>query len=121
ERTFATLKESESFCSEEGELVLNGVIEREFRVIYQLLKRMALVSKGESFRKARSPFLAKVWNGNLSLEGDLNAQSFHLPKVNKEGSLVHDSLEAFQTLIPHGFSLHFKGQALQELSDEDFQ
>lgn len=120
-KTLETLSKSESFYSEQGEIILEGVVEREFRVIYELLKKMALSSGGEAFKKSRTSFLSKIWTGDAEKETHLNSGTFHFPKANKNSSQMHETLEALQALIPFGFKIFFKGQPLQELTDDEFQ
>lgn len=91
-----SLGETESFLCEQGEILLEGVLEREARLLFVLLKRAALQSGGEFFKKSRSGF-------SLQLDKD-------------GGDLVF-----LQELIPHGFKLFYKEQALQELADEEFR
>lgn len=119
-KTLNTVKQNESFYSEQGEVVLEGVVEREFRLIYEILKNMALTTGGESFKKSRTPLLGKIWTGDPSQDPYLETGLFHLSKISKEGPQVHDTLEAFQPLLTQGFQLYYKGQPLQELNDEDF-
>ncbi len=120
-KTLETLGKSESFYSEQGEVVLEGVVEREFRVIYELLKRLALSSGGEAFKKSRTSLLAKIWSGDPEKESQLNEGTFHFPKSKQSASQMHETLEALQTLIPYGFKIFFKGQPLQELNEDEFQ
>lgn len=120
-KTFEILSKSESFFSEQGEVVLEGVVEREFRVIYELLKKLALSSGGEAFKKSRTSLLAKIWSGDEEKEKNLNAGTFHFPKTTKNASQMHETLESLQALIPHGFKIFFKGQPLQELEEDEFK
>lgn len=119
-KTLVTLKADESFYTEHGEVVLEGVVEREFRLIYEMLKSLALNSGGELFKKSRTSFLSRTWTGDLEKDPFLETGLFHFVKGNKEESRIQETLEAIQDLVPRGFNIFFKGQALQELSDEDF-
>ncbi|MDG0817627.1 DEAD/DEAH box helicase [Bdellovibrio svalbardensis] len=119
-KTLETLTKSEAFYSEQGEVVLEGVVEREFRVIYELLKKLALSSGGEAFKKSRTSFLAKIWTGDAEKDTHLNEGTFHFPKSSKDASQMHETLEALQALIPYGFKIFFKGQPLQELNEDEF-
>jgi len=120
-KTFQVLKNSEAFYSEAGEVILEGVVEREFRLLFEILKRAALTSGGEIFRKSRTSFLSRIWTGDAQLDPYLQNGLFHLPKTGKEGSQLHETLEAMQGLLPHSFRLFFKEQPLQELEESDFQ
>lgn len=121
EKTLETLKESESFYSESGEITLDGIVEREFHLIYEILKKMAVSSGGELFKKARTPLLTKIWTGNKEKDPFLTEGSFFLPKGSKDVAAIHETLETFQVLIPFGFKLLYKGQPLQELTEDEFQ
>ncbi|HEY1079093.1 MAG TPA: SNF2-related protein, partial [Bdellovibrio sp.] len=119
--TFKTFKAKESFYSEQGEVILEGVVERELRLIYEMLKRMAQTSGGEIFKKSRTSLLSKIWSGDIVADPYLKDGRFFFSKGKKEGSLVYETLENVQPLIPHGFSLYFKEQPLQELAEDEFQ
>jgi superfamily II DNA or RNA helicase len=120
-KTIQALKSSESFYSESGEVILEGAVEREFRLIYEMLKRLVATTNGDAFRKSRTSFLAKVWNGDPEKDVTLRTGLFHFPNVRKESSHTHDTIESLQALLPFGFKIYYKGQALQELNEDDFQ
>lgn len=120
-RILKTLNESEAFYSEKGETILEGVLDKEFRVVYELLKKLAVASGGEALKKARSSFLAKIWTGEIDKDPYLEKGLFHLPKTKKELPKIHETLEALQILILHGFRIFYRGQPLQELGEEDFK
>ncbi|MGZ3745134.1 MAG: DEAD/DEAH box helicase, partial [Pseudobdellovibrionaceae bacterium] len=94
---------------------------REFRLIYELLKEMALSSGGESFKKSRTPFLAKVCGIKFpeSLKDSATAP-FHFPSGEDKKSLLSRTLESLQALVPHNFKIYFKGQSIQELKEDEF-
>lgn len=119
-KTLGLLKSSESFYSENGELVLEGVVEREFRLIYEILKKLAITTGGEAFRKSRTSLLTKVWSGDSEKDPYLENGLFCIPSSKKEPQ-VHETLETLQGLIPFGFQIYYKGQPLQELEDDDFK
>jgi superfamily II DNA or RNA helicase len=120
--TLKTLSGTECFYTEHGEVILEGVVEREFRLIYELLKKMAFTSKGEAFKKARTPFLAKVSAGKFSDVEELAMALFHFPTGDlKNASSLQSTLESLQLLVPHDFKIYFKGQAIQELQDDEFR
>lgn len=119
-RTFKVLEASESFYSEQGEVVLEGLIAREFRLLFEILKYWALSTGGEAFKKARTPLLSKIWTGDLSKDFYLESGVFHLPKTGKNESQMNETLEVLQSLILEGFQIFYKGQPLQELNDDDF-
>jgi hypothetical protein len=109
--TYKTFAASEAFYSEQGEVIMEGVVEREFRLIYELLRKVTLSTNGEVFKKSRTAFLAKVSSGD----------SFHFPTGDSQQvSSLHGSLESLQTLIPYGFKIYYKDQPLQELGEDEF-
>ncbi|KYG62417.1 hypothetical protein AZI86_16425 [Bdellovibrio bacteriovorus] len=119
-KTLKVMKSPESFYSEAGEVILEGVVEREFRLIFELLKKLALRTRGEIFRKARTSFLSRIWDGDAEKDSALKEGLFHFPRNSEEDSRVHETLESLQDLLLHGFKLFYHGQALQELNDDDF-
>jgi hypothetical protein len=111
-QVFKSIKSSESFYSENGEVIMEGVVERECRVIFELLKHMALVTGGEVFKRSRSSLLPRVSN---------NENEFFFPTGNaQKPTNLQESLESLQTLVPHGFKLYYKDQPLQELGEDEF-
>lgn len=120
-KTLKALKASESFYSEQGEVILEGVVEKEFHLLYEILKRMALSTGGDAFKKSRTSLLSKIWTGDLEKDPYLLDGKFHLPRVKKEGSQIHETLETLQGLIPFGFALYYNGQPLQELTEDEFK
>lgn len=121
DKTFKTLSASESFYSEQGEVILEGVVEREFRLLYELLRQMAASSGGELFKKSRTSLLSKIWTGDLETDPYLKEGKFHLLGTKKDVSQIHETLETLQQLIPHGFKLFFNDQPLQELTEDEFR
>ncbi len=119
-KTLDTLQLSESFYSEEGELVLEGVVEREFRLIYELLKSLAVSTAGDIFRKSRTSLLSKIWTGDPEKDPFLKDGDFSVPSANRDEQPVRETLEVLQSLIPFDFQIFFRGQPLQELNEEDF-
>ncbi|MEN0057616.1 MAG: DEAD/DEAH box helicase, partial [Bdellovibrio sp.] len=121
EMTLKSLSASESFYSEQGEVIMEGVVEREFRLIFTILRQQALLSQGETFKKSRTGLLARITN--MDPQDPHIAQGlYHLsPTSAKSGGGLHETLESLQALLPHGFKIFYKDQALQELGDEEFQ
>ncbi|MGE5086104.1 MAG: DEAD/DEAH box helicase [Bacillota bacterium] len=119
-KTFKVLEASDSFYSEYGEVILEGVVEREFRLIFEMLRRMAASTNGETFKKSRTSFLNKIWSGDPEKDPTLQEGLFYFPTAKNEGNQTHETLEALQTLLPFGFKIYFKGQPLQELEEGDF-
>lgn len=119
---FRSLGQNESFYSESGEIILEGVVEREFRVIYELLKRMAFVTKGEIFRRSRTGLIPKITLGGEQEDVHLRQTLFHFPvsEGSDAASNLHVSIENLQPLIPHGFRIFFHDQPLQELGEDEF-
>lgn len=110
---FNAVSASESFYSEEGEVVLEGVVEREFRLIFEILKTAALNSSGDVFGKSRTSLLDRISSSNSDL--------YHFPASNvKNRAGLHQTLTSLQYLIPHGFQVFYKDQPLTELKEDEF-
>ncbi|MFS4458310.1 DEAD/DEAH box helicase [Bdellovibrio sp. HCB2-146] len=120
-KTLEALKGGESFYSERGELIVEGLVEKDFRLLYEILKRMALVTGGEIYKKSRTTLLSKIWTGNLDIDPQMQRGDFVFPKEDKDSTGIRESLEVLQLLVPHGFKIYYKGQVLQELGDDDFR
>lgn len=109
---FKSIDSSESFFSEQGEIILDGVVQREFRVIFELLKQLAFVTGGEAFKRSRTSLLPKVSS---------QEHEFFIPTGNSlKPSTLQSTLECLQGLVPFGFKLFYKDQPLQELSENEF-
>lgn len=111
------VESSEAFYSEQGEVIVEGLVEREFRLIYHMLRAYALQTSGEGFRRARSSWLSKISNY------DSNPEDLELKETRFRSPLGHDmksALESLQPLLPWGFRLFLKGQPLQELQEDEF-
>ncbi len=118
---FKSVGSDEAFYSEQGELVLQGVVEREFRLIYELLKKTALTSGGEAFIKSRTPFISRICSDNSDKDLQLIHSKFHFPTGGgRSAPSLHESLDSLHFLIPYGFKIFFRDQALQELADDEF-
>lgn len=114
--SFKALRSSESFYSETGEVILEGVVEREFRLIYQILQSFALSTNGEVFKRARSSLLSKIAVGDTDEDLQLKTVLLRFPGASTAGQ----ALEQIQNLIPHGFKIFYKDQPLQELQEDEF-
>ncbi len=110
--TLKAFRTDESFYSENGEVIMEGVVERELRLIYEILKKATLASGGEIFRKSRTPLLAKKEMG----------ENCYFPTGDRqEISSLQSSLESVQSLIPFGFKIYYKDQPIEELEDDEFR
>lgn len=120
--TFKALGNNEAFYSEYGEVVLEGVIEREFRLLYEILKKMALVTGGEVFKKSRTALLNRISNQGATPDQRWEDMTFHFPSSegDKKAGGVHTALESLQNLIPFGYKIFYKDQPLQELEEDEF-
>ncbi len=106
--------QGESFYSESGEVIMDGVLQREFRLIFELLKRLALTTQGSCFKKVRAPFLSKISAANFETESAVSQANFYFPEASLGGAL-----EIIQNLVPHGFKIFLNDQPIQELSESD--
>lgn len=123
--TLTSMTGREAFYSEHGEVILEGVVEREFRLLFELLKKSALATGGETFRRSRTPLLAKITAGEFAKDPSLNSLLFHFQRLSpggdgKNGTALNGALESLQTLIPYGFRIFYKDQPLQELKEDEF-
>lgn len=110
---FNSVTVSEYFYTEDGEVILEGLVEREFRLIYEILKTAALNSSGEVFGKSRTALLERIYRP----EADL----YHFPASSaKSQAGLHQTLESLQFLIPFGFQVFYKNQPLTELKEDEF-
>ncbi|MEZ0391167.1 MAG: DEAD/DEAH box helicase, partial [Pseudobdellovibrionaceae bacterium] len=109
---FSSLESTESYFSEQGEVILEGLVQREFRLLLEILKKGAWISRGEGFRRSRTGLLSQI-----SKKEDL----FHFPKSETtSGSGLQEALESLQLLMPFQFQIYYKGQKLQELKEDEF-
>ncbi|HWU43786.1 MAG TPA: DEAD/DEAH box helicase, partial [Bdellovibrio sp.] len=104
---------------------LEGVVEREFHLLYEIFKKMALSSGGEVFRKSRSSLLAKIWNGDVENDPRLVEGGFHFPTFEKSSTVnasaqISEAIDSVQGLLPAGFDIYYQGQPLQELAEDEF-
>jgi SNF2 family DNA or RNA helicase len=113
---FHDAQQFESFYSETGEVIMGGVIQRELRLLYEMLKRMALISGGQAFKKIRVPLLSRISKGNFETDSDVAQASFYFPESTLQGAL-----EIVQPLIPFGFKIFLKEQPIQELAENDLK
>ncbi len=113
---FKDISEKESFYSDEGEVIADGLIEREFRLLFELLSRQAMTTAGATFRKSRVPFLARISVGALVSKSEISKANYFFP----DGSLSA-ALENLQFLVPFGFKLLLNDQPLYELAENELK
>lgn len=118
---YKMLSTQEAFFSENGEVIVEGLVEREGRLILELLKALALSTGGEAFKKTRTSFLSKIWTGDAESDLQLATGHFFFPKSARSTSQVFETIDYLQSLISHGYKIFYRGQALQELQDDEFQ
>lgn len=118
---FKSLSETYSVFADDGELIYAGLVERDFRVLYEILKQMALSSQGACFKKARTSFLGKIWDGDPEVDTLLQEEDFYFPSSGKNPMLVSQVLVLLQPLKGERIRLLLNGQALVELADSEFQ
>ncbi len=111
---FKSLEQKESFYSEQGEIIMDGLVEREFRLLYELMRKMIAVTGGDFFKKSRSSFV------NSCMNSDFSEIFFPVTINSKIESSMQATIESLQFLIPQGFKVFYKDQPLQELEDDDF-
>jgi superfamily II DNA or RNA helicase len=106
--------QGESFYSESGEVIMDGILQREFRLIYELLKRLALTTQGSCFKKVRAPFLNKISASTFETESTISQAKFYFPEASLGGAL-----EITHNIVPFGFKIFLNDHPIQELSDSD--
>lgn len=114
------LGERDALYTPQGEYLFAGSVERQFRVVYEILKYMALSTQGSCFKRARTGLLTKIWDGNLEQDAMLEEGHFFMPSWGKEDVGATQSLGLLQPLMDHGICLYVRGQRLQELANNDF-
>ncbi len=112
----ADIKQPESFYSETGEVIMDGIFERELRLIYEMLKRLALTTQGGMFKKTRVPFLSRVSTGDFDSEVAVAKANFYFSETSLGGAL-----EITQSLVPFGFKLFLNQQPINELADTELK
>lgn len=118
---FKSVSEVYSVYAEDGELIFAGLIERDFRIIFELLKQLTSSSQGACFKKARTSFLAKIWDGDPAADMLAQEEDYFFPTGGKSPLLVSQVLVLLQPLKGQGIRLLLNGQALVELTDKEFQ
>ncbi len=115
------IDQEEVSYNESGEIIIDGLNRREFRLIYALLKNLVTLSRGEIFKKTRTGILSKISNFNEKTDPELNDLYFYAQSgdIQQPTSLVA-SIDVLQALQPFGFELYFKNQKLQELNEDEF-
>lgn len=120
---FTSLKASEAFYSEQGEVILEGVVEREFRLLLHLFLGAVPSSAQKSFdffRKVKKPLLAKIFSKDLQDDVQGLSSTLHFPTVPGESSLMK-AVDRLQPLIPFGFTLFLNQRPLQELEEGELK
>lgn len=117
---FESLRESGAFFSESGEVVLEGLVEREFRLLHTILQHTILATGGDLFRRTRTSLLGRI-APLAPEEGSLNHVIFRLPAGESTASLgLRGTLEVLQPLLHHGLKLFYQDQPLHELEEDEF-
>lgn len=128
-KIFQDIKKSENFYSEFGEIILDGAVEKEWRLLLDVLRSLAFKSNGDVFRKSRIGFLTRMGcvnseqeslNENIFLNlGGADKKDIKLDeKKNQEN--IRDTLTALQALIPFGMRIYYKGEKIHELGESEF-
>ncbi len=115
------LSEKESVYVPEGEYIFSGSVEREFRVIYEILKYMAVSTQGTAFKRSRTGLLSKVWDGDVKTDPLLEQANFFYPSWGKEEATANQTLGLMQPLMDYGVNLYVRGHKLEELGSGEFK
>lgn len=97
---FENCTSDDSAFTENGEVVFQNLIQKEYRLLLSLFEKIVFESQGEIFKRARSAFT------------DLLRQQEKNPT---------DLLNTLHPLQREGFKLFYKGQPLQDLTEEQIQ
>lgn len=97
---FNHFDEDDSAFTENGEVIFQKLIQKEYRLFLALFEKMVFESQGEIFKRARSSFVDQL------------RQQEHNPT---------DLLNTLHPLQAEGFKLFFKGQPLQDLTEDQIQ
>ncbi|MBL7544188.1 MAG: DEAD/DEAH box helicase [Bdellovibrionaceae bacterium] len=116
EQVYIDSSRTETYYSETGEVTMDGIVHREFRLLFEMLKRLGIVSEGSAFQKIRLPFLNRVTAGILDSERAIAQAAYHFPDSTLQGIL-----EALPELIPHGFKVFLRDHPLHELAENDLK
>lgn len=116
------IQETESFYSEHGEIILEGLVEREYRLIFELLKNRVFSEGVEVFAKSKLTFAQSIsefedWN---ETKFEDNRFLFSRDQNSSENSLAI-ALEVAHSLKLHNFVLFFQDQVVEELQDHQVQ
>lgn len=112
----ADIKQPEAFYSETGEVIMDGIFERELRLIYEMLKRLVLTTQGNTFKKVRVPFLSRISSGDFNSENAVAKANYFFSETSLGGAL-----ELAQNLVPFGFKLFLNQQPINELTDSELK
>ncbi|NUM59504.1 MAG: DEAD/DEAH box helicase [Bdellovibrionaceae bacterium] len=113
---FLDLKCSLPFYSEDGEIIMAGLIEREFHLVFELLKHYAITTSGSAFTKIKIPFLKKISSKGFEDETSIANAEFYFPD-----STLTNALQITQLLIPNGFKILLNNQTIHDLADTDLK
>lgn len=114
------LGERDALYTPRGEYLFAGSVERQFRVVYEILKYMALSTQGSCFKRARTGLLTKIWDGKAEEDPMLEGGHFFMPSWGKEDVTPTQSLGLLQPLMDHGISLYVRDHKLEELAKDEF-
>lgn len=116
------LQETEAFYSEHGEVILEGLVEREYRLIFELIKNRLFTEGFDLFTKSKFAF-AKV----VSQQEDWSKAKFEDNRYifSKDSAPAENSLavalEVAHSLKLHNFVLFYQDRAVEELQENQFR
>lgn len=132
ERYIEILKESlsaeETYLTEDCEIVAEGLVSREFRLIREMLIYLAAESQGDIFRKSRSSFLEKIFDSKsyllfkdkLTTDKDSTYIFENLDLQLGKQNLIA-SIETLQPLLLHQFEVLVNNKKLEQLDEDSFR
>lgn len=120
-KLYAMVSEPESVYVAQGEFVYSGAVEREFGLIYEILKHMATQTQGTAFKRSRTGLLTKIWDGDLKEDSFLERGNFFFPSWGKNEPTANQTLGFMQPLMDYGVNLYIRGHKLEELGVGEFK
>jgi superfamily II DNA or RNA helicase len=120
-QVFKAIQDSSSVFDVDGELIYQGTVERDLRLLLELLKQLSNSSQGQCFKKTRTSFLSRIWDGDIEKDLFLKNGDFFFPPLSKGPLPVSQCLLLLHSLKGYGVRLLLDGKSLVELSENEFR
>ena len=113
DRVLSLVNAEEVFLREVGEIRCQGLVKRELRLVFELMKHNISRFGLEDFKKPKFSFLKSLTFQNEEIKGPYRVLRTMPPELGFATGF-------FQNLIPFGFQIYLKGQKIEELGDDEF-